>query len=245
MSHLERSIDLEALLATIPGEQDKKETKQVSSRAGRPPAGTATAVNPATQAPASTPPEPATPNSGPRALTQEERTRVSAFPEPALEHANEPEMEPSEPGMFAGATALSAVPKPVSDPHFGVSLEKVIEAWPRFTDVVINDRIHVGAMLQHAVPSGVDNEILHVAVPDDFHKRLLTNQRVYLEGHFEQTVELETKLQLHFVVNEKVSDVKTLTDSTEFDPFEHLKTLRQENPIVRAIFDQFGGEPVW
>jgi hypothetical protein len=50
---------------------------------------------------------------------------------------------------------------------------------------------------------------------------------------------------MRFVVRSDVSDERTLAEREELDPFEHLKSLRQENPIIRAIFDEFGGEPVW
>ena len=29
------------------------------------------------------------------------------------------------------------------------------------------------------------------------------------------------------------------------DPFETLKQMRQDHPVVRALFDQFGAEIVW
>ena len=29
------------------------------------------------------------------------------------------------------------------------------------------------------------------------------------------------------------------------DPFERLKAMRQEHPVVRALFDRFGAEIVW
>jgi hypothetical protein len=29
------------------------------------------------------------------------------------------------------------------------------------------------------------------------------------------------------------------------DPFERLKQLRQEHPVVRALFERFGAEIVW
>jgi hypothetical protein len=30
-----------------------------------------------------------------------------------------------------------------------------------------------------------------------------------------------------------------------FDPLEYMQRKRAESPIVRAIFDEFGGELVW
>lgn len=243
MSHLERSVDLEEVLAKLGGQTPEGPGEPQHHRKPSVPAGSSARTGAGAVAATATPPSSQPP--GPRALSDEERSRVSAFPQPALKPEPKPPAKEQESGMYAGAAALSAVPKAKVDPHFGVSLEKIKNAWPEFTTSVIDDRIHVGAMLQHAVPAGIDQDELQIAVPDDFHKRLLANQRTYLEKRFAGIVDVEQELQFQFVINDKLSDLKTLADADDFDPFEHLKGLRQENPIIRAIFDQFGGEPVW
>jgi hypothetical protein len=48
-------------------------------------------------------------------------------------------------------------------------------------------------------------------------------------------------LPLSFVV----ADNDSQETRHEADPFETLKQLRQEHPVVRALFDRFGAEIVW
>ena len=146
--------------------------------------------------------------------------------------------------LFAGSGALAPVAGAHVDPHFGISLQTFVDLWPRFVRAVSEDRIHVGAMLQHGEPTAVARGVLQISVPDEFHRRLLTNQKDFLSGHLNDLLGESDVPAFTFVIDQQLTDEKTLED-TGLDPFEMLKSLRQENPVIRAIFDKFGGEPVW
>ncbi len=124
-------------------------------------------------------------------------------------------------------------------------LNEVLKVWDEFLGHVKLDRIHVSALLQHARPVQLQDENLVFSVPDDFHKRMLTNQEDFL---------LDNLCNFVMVPVERISFVIDITGSTEMkeqetapevDPYEYMQKKRSESPIIRAIFDEFGGEMVW
>jgi hypothetical protein len=74
---------------------------------------------------------------------------------------------------------------------------------------------------------------------------MLNSEQEYLQGHLSDLMSDADQLPLKFMVSKAV-DTKTSTlQEAEPDPFERIKRLRQDNEIIRALFDQFGGELVW
>lgn len=120
----------------------------------------------------------------------------------------------------------------------------IMAAWPRFVKAVKKERIHVGALLQHTTPLEVNAEALVVGVPDEFHRRLLSNQNTFLLKHL-QAQNLGTVTRLLFLVREDL-DANTPDEVVpDIDPQEYMQRKRQESPVIQAIFEQFGGELVW
>ncbi|MEX0600641.1 MAG: hypothetical protein WD205_08365, partial [Rhodothermales bacterium] len=50
---------------------------------------------------------------------------------------------------------------------------------------------------------------------------------------------------IQFSIRESMDETASQETASDFDPYEYMKRKREENPVVRAIFDQFGGELVW
>ncbi|MDX1429267.1 MAG: DNA polymerase III subunit gamma/tau, partial [Rhodothermales bacterium] len=115
--------------------------------------------------------------------------------------------------------------------------------WLPFVKAVKADRIHVGSLLQHTAPSTLASTQLVIDVPDDFHKRLLENQQQFLLQHARAIIS-ETLSSLRFTIRNTVRPPEGETGE-DFDPYEYMKEKRQSNPVIRAIFDEFGGELVW
>jgi hypothetical protein len=46
-------------------------------------------------------------------------------------------------------------------------------------------------------------------------------------------------------VQETLQTGATPETAPQIDPLEYFNRKREENPVVRAIFEQFGGELVW
>jgi len=155
-----------------------------------------------------------------------------------------------------GAPALKAVrpkreqPKPrpaetsgdASAEEGSVEMTSLELSWNDYVKDVASHRIHVGALLQHAKPSGIDGETVRIAVPDEFHERMLGRESDYLSERLRSVMSVEAGLSVHFFVSK---DFAVEPEEAEIDPLERVKKLRQENPIIRALFDEFGGELVW
>ena len=163
--------------------------------------------------------------------------------------------EPGAVRSLFGAPALKAVrpkreelPRPAettghaSAKPGAVELASLELSWNDYVLDVTSHRIHVGALLQHAKPSQVDGETVRIAVPDEFHERMLGRESDYLSERLRSVMSVEAGLSMRFFVSKEFS---VEPEEAEIDPLERVKKLRQENPIIRALFDEFGGELVW
>lgn len=151
------------------------------------------------------------------------------------------------------ADALEAGDSSRADADAGVSIAEVAseelgdiqQVWDEFMKHVKLERIHVSALLQHVRPVQLSDELLVFSVPDDFHKRMLANQESYL---------LDTLCNFAMTPVERISFVIDMSGSSEMleqetapevDPYEYMQQKRNESPVIKAIFDEFGGEMVW
>ncbi|MFQ5568978.1 MAG: DNA polymerase III subunit gamma/tau [Rhodothermales bacterium] len=169
----------------------------------------------------------------------------SLFGPPALQkkapRTAAPDAETDATALFEGSGALKTLQKIAVAPPAPTLLESV---WPRYIQAVKTERIHVGALLQHAAPLEVEAETVVIGVPDDFHRRLLNNQHDFLLKHL-NGVHPEDVSRITFTICEDIQPSVPEQTTPDIDPYEYMQRKRQENPVIQAIFDQFGGELVW
>jgi DNA polymerase-3 subunit gamma/tau len=123
-------------------------------------------------------------------------------------------------------------------------LARIEALWPRYVQSVKTDRIHVGSLLQHTIPLSVESNTVTVGVPDEFHRRLLSSQQPCRLKHLvEMTPDSITNLTL--TIHEDLDDSTPETVKQDVDPHAYMQRKREENPVIQAIFEQFGGELVW
>ena len=118
----------------------------------------------------------------------------------------------------------------------------LLTLWPRFVAKVKNEKIHVGALLQHGVLLEEAGDALLIAVPDAFHQNMLQTQQRFLLQHLRK-LHVEDIVKLHFTIRPDLS--ASAHSAPDVDPQKYFEKQRKENPVVRAIIEQFGGEPVW
>ncbi len=107
------------------------------------------------------------------------------------------------------------------------------------------ERIHVGALLQHAAPLDLQEESLVLAVPDEFHNRMLSSQQDFLLENLKSLAPFKIA-RISYVIGMNDSELPQEKETAEeIDPYEYMRRKRQESPVIRAIFDEFGGEMVW
>ena len=160
------------------------------------------------------------------------------FGAPALHKINRPNTSEGDTSAVAHEDVMVAeMPS--------AEIEGILAQWEPYLNKIKVDRIHVSALLQNAKPTDFRAETLVLTVPDEFHKRMLSSQEDYLLEHLTSFVQ-QTIGRISYIVDlngmEEQQDVKT---SKEVDPREYMQRKRQDNPVIRAIFDEFGGEMVW
>ena len=165
---------------------------------------------------------------GTPALRKSSSTASSASPEPS--------------DLFAGSSAVATMTPVATAP--AAPPDAMTAVWSRFVQAAKSERIHVGALLQHMTPLEVNDEAVLIGVPDEFHRRLLSNQQDFLLKHL-QTLDLEEVNRLTFIVREDLDPATPEEAVPDIDPQEYMQQKRQENPVIQAIFEQFGGEMVW
>lgn len=189
------------------------------------------------------------------------KTHPQPAPVPATdESSSTPAPSPTAPGLFGapalkrkrsnpdnsagtsksmeGSLALASRPETESVPE---SIESI---WLKYVSTIKSIRIHVGSLLQHCAPISVRKDVVILAVPDDFHRRLLDNQQEFLLKHLNEASDKKYR-KLEFSIRDIDPVEGVETESNDFDPYEYMKKKRQESPVVKAIFEDFGGELVW
>lgn len=157
------------------------------------------------------------------------------FGKPALKRKNPPATNAAP---SAGKDEVEAA---VADAPNALPLAQI---WDDLVETVNEDRIHVGSLLKHSRPEDVRDGIAVIGVPDDFHHRLLSHQHDYLIEHIKPLLSVEIR-SMRFMIREDLEAPDAEETASDFDPYEYMQRKRQENPVIRAIFDQFGGELVW
>ncbi len=151
--------------------------------------------------------------------------------------------DPPEPqDLFAGSSAVATIEPVAVAP--AAPPDAMTAVWSRFVKAAKSERIHVGALLQHTTPLEIADGAVLIGVPDEFHRRLLSNQQDFLLKHL-QALDLEEVNRLTFIVREDLHPATPEEAVPDIDPQEYMQRKRQESPVIQAIFEQFGGEMVW
>lgn len=184
-------------------------------------------------------PEPAAPKQSEPTSTGDDPLRLGLFGTPALQRKSSADEGPSSRGDGASDHA-QAVSVAATDVHFGVSLGRVREVWSQLIDTVKAERPSVAGVLAHVEPVGVEHGTVQIAVPTTFVQQLLRSEQATFTEALTDAMGEEPP-PLAFVVRTPDAD----ETAAPTDPFERIKQLRHEHPVIRAIFEQFGGEIVW
>ncbi len=116
------------------------------------------------------------------------------------------------------------------------------EAWDAVVTHVTENKIHLGALLQHAEPAIREESVLTLIVPDDFHAGVLKDAIPdILEGMAEATYPVTT---VEFEVNGRAA-AESEADGEAVNPQEALLKLCEEYPAIQKLMERFGGEIVW
>ncbi len=186
--------------------------------------------------PAGSPPVSKAPSPRPEAPSEsssENDVRTKVFKQPALRvrRGSESGGQALDTGSGDGA-AGPATP--------AISAEELKAIWLKLVERT-SDRPRLGAMIRQAVPQSLHNGVLSVAVPNE-----LCNSA--LEAEAERLVE-----EMRALCEEPFDRIALTLDATlatnhlqetgqVVDPYEYLRQKRSEHPVLKVLFDEFGGE---
>lgn len=137
-----------------------------------------------------------------------------------------------------------AEPEDTAPPTQASSPETLMELWPALVRSVQEEKIQVGVLLKSSRPLGIRNGELAVGVPNTFHQNMLATDVKTVLKHY-RTLSGPEVTSVAYIVQEGVQPAVDEEDASTVNPKEYLKRQRQENPVINAIFEQFGGEIVW
>lgn len=150
------------------------------------------------------------------------------------------------PGTTGGISshADTLVVEPATEGNTQALFDLVVKNWPRVVEVFKADKIGISAQLQLAKPVAAHRNVVSIALPDVFNRDLLESARPRISKCLNELLEGQSA-ELEFVVSTGAEQGETKEDSQENDPYEFIQRKRDEDPVIRAIFDQFGGEIVY
>ncbi len=124
----------------------------------------------------------------------------------------------------------------------------VAAAWEDLLEHIKKDKINLWSMLQRAQPEGYEEDMIRLAVPDDWHRNALTENGDYIAQRARELTTLANTpirgIQCTVRENLNVADTDNAPE-TDQDLTLYIERKRKENPIVREIFERFDAEPAW
>jgi DNA polymerase-3 subunit gamma/tau len=123
------------------------------------------------------------------------------------------------------------------------ALQAIAAAWPALAETARAHQVRFAAFVTHATPLDFQGTTLTLAVPDEFHREQLQAIQELLLPTLCAHTALPVQ-RFHFVIRAPADD-DSLADPSAFDPTAYFQRKRQENPVARMLFDQFGTEIVW
>ncbi len=192
--------------------------------------------------PRPTPPA-ATPS--PQPTPASSQAAASLFGGPALRRRSGGDGQSGEAAALASPAAEGdghpgSAPSVPADP-LGPALGRLTDAWPRYTQAV-HERVgvRVGAIVKGGKPLRVGRGAVEIGMEDEFCVRVAEDNADALQEVLTEVLG-GVAPPVRYVVAPKV----TVETGAPADPFDALKQMRQEHPVVRALFETFGAEIVW
>ncbi|WP_412060658.1 DNA polymerase III subunit gamma/tau [Rubrivirga sp. IMCC45206] len=123
----------------------------------------------------------------------------------------------------------------------GPALATVTDAWPRFVAAVRKEvGVRVASIVRTGAPFRVRRGAVEVGMEDAFGVTVATENDEALSAVL-ATVLGAPAPPLRWVESPR----DTVETARPDDPFETLKQMRKDHPVVRALFETFGAEIVW
>ena len=116
--------------------------------------------------------------------------------------------------------------------------------WPQLVQIVKRNHVSLGAALQQATPLHIDDSTAVIGVANPFYKQTLTEKAPILLEYLQEMTE-HSFAEIDVRVRQDLQTEDPAAQEASFDVQQYLKDEAEDDPVLRAIFEQFGGEVVW
>ncbi len=194
---------------------------------------------------APSPRRPSPPASEPAPTPGASRPASSLFKRPALQRRSGGDGQSGEAAALAvpageGDGRSGPAPGAPADP-LGPALGQITDAWPRYVEAVrASLGVRVGAIVKGGRPLRVGRGAVEIGMENEFGVRVASDNEDALREVLADVLGGEAPPVRYVVAPEEAAETGAPTD-----PFDALKQMRQEHPVVRALFETFGAEIVW
>lgn len=144
-----------------------------------------------------------------------------------------------------GTPAHTQSDEHASEPERSPAVAHLRDRWDALVEQVRSERIDVASCLCDAAPVRLTAGTLTLAVPNAFSRGFLVDQEAFLlECVEEHVAEGAAPSALRLVLQEPPDEHDDEADAP-LDPHAVMQRMREEHPVVQAIFEEFGGEMAW
>jgi DNA polymerase-3 subunit gamma/tau len=134
------------------------------------------------------------------------------------------------PAVQPGAIQPVALPSPQGWGELVISADEAAGKWPALIEEAMKQRIALGTILSAASLIGVQNNMLRVGCPDDFHLDELRRNRQFLQEIAQRIY--GAKVQLEAIISQQHEPVPTSAASGT--------SPAQQHPVLQALIREFG-----
>jgi DNA polymerase III subunit gamma/tau len=188
----------------------------------------------------SPPPSPAPIERPAPAKSPDADIRTKVFGGPALKVKRRPTDDGPQSAMD-GNLAGDGAEVAIAEPSVSISAHELRAAWEAACLVLSESRVRVSALMKQSTIVEADEDVLVIEVPADFHRREL--QSVQEDILPEVSSALDRAItELRFVIRERTVDQDGVETDAPADPYQFLMQKREENEVLQALFEDFGGE---
>jgi len=145
---------------------------------------------------------------------------------------------------LSGDGDVATLEAPPTATEAATDVTQLKRIWPQFVQAIKRGNIGLGSALQQAVPLKTMRDIAVIGVSRAFYKQTLQAKADLLLSELQDMVDRPIE-RLEFRVKTDMAPDALHDEEASFDVQAYLKQEAETDPVMQAIFEQFGGEVVW
>ena len=145
---------------------------------------------------------------------------------------------------LSGDGDVATLEAPPTATEVTTEITQLKRIWPQLVQAIKRNNIGLGSALQQAVPLKTMRDTAVIGVSRAFYKQTLQAKADLLLSELQDMVDRPIERLEFRVKTDMATDAPHDEDAT-FDVQAYLKQEAETDPVMRSIFEQFGGEVVW